>query len=47
MSVFYNAKGKLEIRHTPKKTFQGDSKNTKTCKNGRKPRRKLSRGQGN
>ena len=46
MSVFYNAQGKLEIKHQKKKTFQGDSKMTKTCKRGRRPRRKLSRGQG-
>ena len=34
-------------RAPAKKTFQGDSKMTKICKRGRRPRRKLSRGQGN
>ena len=47
MAVFYNAKGKLEIKPSKKKTYQGDSKMTKTCKRGSRPRRKLSRGQGN
>ena len=46
MAVFYNAKGKLEIKHEKKKTFQGDSKMTKFCQRGRRPRRKPSRGQG-
>ena len=46
MAVFYNAKGKLEIKHIAKKTYQGNSKNTKVCKRGRRPRQKLSRGQG-
>ena len=46
MSVFYNAKGQVEIKPHKKKTFQGDSPRTKSCKRGSRPRRKLSRGQG-
>ena len=46
MAVFYNAVGKLEIKHQKKKTYQGDSKMTKFCKQGSRPRRKKSRGQG-
>ncbi len=47
MSVFYNSLGKLEIKPHKKKTFQGDSPRTKACKRGSRPRKKLSRGQGN
>ena len=46
MSVFYNAKGKLEIVPTDKKTYQGCSKNTKYSKKSNSSQRKRYRGQG-
>ncbi len=46
MSVFYNAKGKLEILPTDKKTYQGCSKNTKYSATSRNSKGKRYRGQG-
>lgn len=46
MSVFYNAKGKLEIIPNEKKTYQGCSKNTKYSKKSNSSQRKRYRGQG-
>ena len=46
MSVFYNAKGKLEIKHSPKNTRQGSSKNTKCAATSRNHAKKKYRGQG-
>ena len=46
MSVMYTKNGEMHIVPTNKKTYQGDSKNTKYCQRGRRPRRKPSRGQG-
>jgi len=46
MSVFYNAKGKMEIVHHEKNTRQGMSKNTKLSASSRNGRKKRYRGQG-
>ena len=34
MAIFYNATGKLEIKHIAKKTYQGNSKTQKCVKGG-------------
>ena len=39
-------RGKWVVVPTEKKTYQGDSKNTKWCQRGRRPRKKARRGQG-
>ena len=46
MALIFSKGGKWEVVPTQKKTYQGDSKNTKFCQNGRRPRKKHSRGQG-
>ena len=47
MALIFSKGGKWEVVPTQKKTYQGDSKNTKFCQRGRRPRKKQSRGQGN
>ena len=47
MALIFTKGGKWEVVPTQKKTYQGDSKNTKWCAQGRRPRRKAKRGQGN
>jgi len=46
MSVFYNSKGKLEIKHEKKNTRQGRSKNTKLAATSSNHAKKRYRGQG-
>ncbi len=46
MAVYINKKGNFEIIPHEKKTYQGDSKNTKFSRRGRRPLKKKSRGQG-
>ena len=46
MAVFLSKLGKWEVVPNQKKTYQGDSKNSKYCQRGSRPRRKKSRGQG-
>ena len=46
MAVMYTKTGAMVIVPHKKKTYQGDSKNTKYCKRGRRPRRKPYKGQG-
>lgn len=46
MARIFSKTGEVEIVPHKKKTYQGDSARTKSCKQGRRPRRKLSRGQG-
>ena len=46
MAVMYTKTGEMQITPTNKKTYQGQSKNTKYCQRGRRPRRKPLRGQG-
>jgi len=46
MAVLYSKNGDMTIIPTNKKTYQGNSKNTKYSPRGRRPRRKAPRGQG-
>ena len=46
MAVMYTKQGEMYVLPTQKKTYQGESKNTKYCQRGRRPRRKPLRGQG-
>ena len=46
MALIFSSGGKFEVVPTDKKTHQGESKNTKYCKRGRRPRRKPYKGQG-
>ena len=46
MALIFSGTGKWTVVPTEKKTYQGQSKNTKFCARGRRPRRKKSRGQG-
>ena len=46
MALIFSKGGKWEVVPTEKKTYQGMSKNTKWCPQGRRPRRKPTRGQG-
>ena len=46
MARIFSKSGQIEIVPHKKKTYQGDSARTKSCKRGSRPRRKLSRGQG-
>jgi hypothetical protein len=46
MSLIFSKSGKWEVVPTQKKTYQGESKNSKYCQRGRRPRRKPYKGQG-
>lgn len=46
MALIFSGNNKWVVVPTEKKTYQGQSKNTKTCQRGRRPARKLRRGQG-
>jgi hypothetical protein len=46
MALIFSGGGKWTVLPTEKKTYQGQSKNSKVCQRGRRPRRKLRRGQG-
>ena len=46
MSVFYNAAGKLEIKHSKKNTRQGMSKHSNLSATSRNHKKKPYRGQG-
>ena len=46
MALIFSGSGKWTVVPTEKKTYQGQSKNTKFCQRGSRPRRKKSRGQG-
>ena len=46
MALIFSGGGKWVVVPTEKKTYQGQSKNTKVCARGRRPARKLRRGQG-
>ena len=46
MARIFSKSGDVEIVPHKKKTYQGDGPRTKSCQRGRRPRRKLSRGQG-
>ena len=46
MARIFSNTGEVSIVPHKKKTYQGDGPRTKNCKRGRRPRRKLSRGQG-
>ena len=46
MALIFSGTGKFVVVPTEKKTYQGESKNTKYAQRGRRPRRKPMRGQG-
>ena len=46
MALYLSGQGKFEVVPHEKKTYQGESKNTKYCQRGRRPRRKPYKGQG-
>jgi hypothetical protein len=46
MALIFSSGGQTVVVPHEKKTYQGQSKNTKYCQRGRRPRRKQYRGQG-
>ena len=46
MARIFSKSGEAVIIPHKKKTYQGESQNTKYCKRGSRPRRKAYRGQG-
>lgn len=46
MALIFSKSGQWTVVPTQKKTYQGDSGNTKFSQRGSRPRRKRSRGQG-